>query len=241
MSNETTEVSVEELRVKIREEERKAAESQAKEKLEVWKAEELADLEARQQQLIHEDVEKLVQKYMEEQGPPTADEIQKLLSQEYLEFKVSIRTVVGEADEERVKTIEFVITELPQSVEKQFYKKFKKQIVDLAPQINAWVQKNLDKSVIERVEGFLETVDGGMDLMAEAVVYVLNPRGKKTFITKEWVADNISSIRQWNILQAQADANRLRDFFSLVSRSGREIEMTTKPLSFQQLQEQVRS
>lgn len=240
----TSVVDVDALRLAIRKQERDDAEKHFKELLEIWKATELADLDEKMSFQIQKDVQELVDKWIAEQGPPSKDQIQVLLDQEYATFPLKVRvedTSDNPATETGYTEMEFVITELPQTIEKEFFKKFKKQILDLAPQINAWVQSNMDKSVEDRVRGFLETVDGGMELMAEAVVLVLNPRGKKAYVTKEWVQFNVSSLRQWNILQAQLDASKLRDFFSRVSRSGREIQTTITPPSSQKLREQVRS
>ena len=231
-------VDVDALRAEIRKQERDDAEKHYTQLLDVWKAKELADLEERQAAEIQKNVQELVDKWIADQGPPSQKEIQVLLDQEYAQFPLKVQVF---DDDDKITEKEFTITELPQTIEKKFFKTFKKQIQDLAPQINAWVQNDMDKPVEDRVRGFLETVDGGMELMSEAVVLVLNPRGKKDFVTKEWVQSNLSSLRQWNILQAQLDASRLRDFFSRVSRSGREIQMTSTPQSYRKLREQVHS
>jgi len=53
------------------------------------------------------------------------------------------------------------------------------------------------------------------------------------------VQENISSMRQWNIIQAQVEANKLRDFFSKLSQSGQQIQMMTQPPSYQALLQQL--
>lgn len=232
---------VEKLRIEIRAQERADAEGYFKEAFEVWKADELVKLEERMSLQVKQDVEKLVEKWIEDQKPPTQDQLKALLNQEYAEFPVKVWAPSQQDDSDKLVEYEFTIRELPQSAEKKFFKQFKDRVLGNANQINAWIQRSIDKPVEEKVAGFLETVENGFDLLAEATVLVLNPRGKKAFVTQEWVQDNISSIRQWNIVQAQADANKLRDFFSQLSRSGRGIQTMTENLNVRNLHQLAQS
>jgi hypothetical protein len=50
--------------------------------------------------------------------------------------------------------------------------------------------------------------------MAEGCVICLNPKGTLAWLDVKWVKDNVSSERIYNILLAQVELNKLRDFFS---------------------------
>ena len=201
-------------------------------KFEVWKAKELADYKAQESEKIQEEVKKLFEKWQSEQKPPSLEEIKTLLEQEYAE--VTIKIPVYDDNDER-KTETFIIRELPQSVERRFYKQFKERLKEKGPELAAFTQANLDQPFEKQLGAFLETFDGAFDVLADAVVLILNPRGKKQEINIQWVSDNISSNRMYSIIMAQVEVNRLRDFFSRVFQSGQKAQTMMMPLNFQQL------
>jgi hypothetical protein len=160
--------------------------------------------------------------FKKSQQPPSPEEITTLLNQEYLKFKVTVPWdepadgSEGEADATR----EFVIQELPQKTEKKFYKMFKEVLIPRAEDIAAITFELLEGDAGKKIIAVLETFDPTFDLMAETCVMILDPKGKNS-ITMQWIQNNISSYRQWNIIYAQVEVNRLRDFFSQLSRSSK--------------------
>lgn len=179
--------------------------------LEVWKRDELVALEQRTEGLIAEEVKKRFDEWQKAQKPPSPDDLQKLLDQEYLEFKVNLQTSDGER--------EFTIVELPQASEQKFYRLFKNKLIQKASVIASIAQANMDEPMEKKFRFALDAIDESFDLLAEACVLVLNPFGKNE-VTAEWIKNNLASNRVWNIVFAQIEANRLRDFFSQISQAG---------------------
>ena len=203
-------ISVEQLRASI-EQDTKAT----------YDAKFVRDIEAFKDRIRIENEEALqvvINEFKKEQKPPSEDEIRKLLSQEYLTFDVE---VPWESANSADRTRKFVIRELPQSVEKKFYRKFKMELIPRASDLGALSFDMLGGDAGKKIVTLLETLDPAFDLMADAVVMVLNPREKETEITRDWVQENLSSYRQWNIIYAQVQINRLRDFFSQLSRGSK--------------------
>jgi hypothetical protein len=207
------------------------------EKFEIWKAKDLAALREENDKKVQEQVKKLFDTWQKEQKPPSLEDIKVLLDQEYGEVPIQI-PIYDDNDEKTIQ--KFVIRELPQSIERKFYKQFKSRVKDKGPEISAFTQRNMDQPFEKQLDSFLETFDGAFDILADAVVLILNPRGKKPQITQEWVADNIASNRMYSIIMAQVEVNRLRDFFSRVFQSGQKASTMMTPLNFQQLQALVR-
>lgn len=204
----------------------------AEQRLLIWKKTELADLQKETDDKVRDLVAEFWEKWKKDQEPPTPEDIQKMLSQEYIEFQLPV--MVG--TEKRI----FVVRELPQKVERKFYRQFKDQIKEYGPQIAAFTQANMGSSFEKQVVAFMDTFDNAFDIIADGVVIVLNPFGEEKQIDRDWVQNNIGSHRMWNILQAQIQVNRLRDFFSQLYQAGQSAEMMTTPLSFQGLRERVR-
>lgn len=210
--------------------ERRKMEAEFQGRFEVWKAKDLAQLKIDQQEEIQDAIKKLYTKWESEQKPPTEEDLRKLLSQEYAEITVKLHLYQSNQVEE------FTIRELPQSIERKFYKQFAQRIKDKGPELSAFVQKNMDQSFEKTLEGFLNTFDGAFDIMTDAMLLVLNPFGKREDITREWVANNISSNRMYSIILGQIEVNRLRDFFLRLFQSGTKAGTMMNPLNFQQLQ-----
>ena len=197
-------------------------------KYEIWKAKDLADLDEKQTAEIQKALEEHFQKMAEEAKPPSDEEIQKLLNQEYATFDVKLQ-VNG-------STVTVAIRELPQDVEQQFYRMFQKAMTDKASDLAALAQSTMDQPLDKKIQAFLNTFDSAFDLLAQATQLCLNFDNKNSDITCDWCKKNLTSFRMWNIVQAQIKVNRLRDFFSQVSHTGKQIQMTQRP-SVQLLQE----
>ena len=179
--------------------------------LEIWKRDEYVKLEQQTESLIAEEVKKRFDEWQKAQKPPSPEDLQKLLDQEYLEFRVKVRIGDGEK--------EFVIVELPQEIEQKLYRIFKNKLLEKASVIASVAQANMDEPMEKKFRLALDAVDDSFDLLAQCCALVLNPF-EKTEVTKEWVKSNLSSNRVWNIVFAQIEANRLRDFFSQISQAG---------------------
>src|ERR1700679_1656772 len=80
-------------------------------------------------------LQEVIKEFKASQKPPSEEEIRKLLSQEYLTFEVIVPWENDGAAEGTTKT--FVIKELPQSVEKKFYKTFKDQLIPRASELGS--------------------------------------------------------------------------------------------------------
>lgn len=206
-------------------------------KFEVWKAKELAALREDDDKKIQDEVAKLFTKWQKDQKPPSLDEIKLILEQEYAE--VSIKIPIYD-DEDQKKDETFIIRELPQSIERRFYQSFKARVKEKGPELSAFTQRNIDMPFEKQLQAFLETFDGAFDILSDAVVLILNPRGKRKVagqdVTAEWVSQNIASNRMYSIIMAQVEVNKLRDFFSRVFQSGQKASTMMMPLNFQQLQ-----
>lgn len=205
--------------------------------LKIWKQTELVEVRKEYEKLMQEGVTKAFDEWKAEQAPPTPEDIQKLLSQEYETFNLPV--VYADEDGE-TKNEAFVIRELPQAAEKKFYRQFKSRVLDKVSMLAAFDQENMNAKFEDKLKAIIEIVDDGFDVLSEAVAIILNPFGKKSHITTQWVQENISSDRQWRILEAQIHVNRLKDFFSNVSLSGQRMMTTMTGPSFQQSQPLVR-
>ena len=204
------------------------------ERFEIWKSTEFADYEKEQTEQLKEIAAEYFKKLEQEQKPLTQEEIQALLEQDYGSFTIAV------TDSETGENKSFVVQELPSAQERIFYKKFKDQLTGKSSQIAALAQETMDLPMDKKIESFLEAFDGFFDLLADAVVLILNPRGKKEFVTQKWVMDNMSSHRQWNIVKAQIEVNKLRDFFSELFQNGMKTQSLTMPANVQTLRQQLR-
>jgi hypothetical protein len=84
------------------------------------------------QQMIVENkkvVEAAIERFRKEMAPPSEEDIQKLLSQEYVEFKIEV-PVKGEIKH-------FTLRELPIAVEKKMFKRVKTILVPFASDLTA--------------------------------------------------------------------------------------------------------
>jgi hypothetical protein len=183
--------------------------------LKVWKDEELDGVRKEYEKVMQAELTRIRTQIEEEQKPPTHEDLQALLSQEYDTFTLPVN--VGKTHEE---TKTFTIRELPQDSELKFYHQFKEKLIEKAQSLKAFTQAGMDMQFEDKAKAVLELIDESLGALADAVVIVLNPFGDDPEITRKWVQSNISSNRQWNIVEAQLKVNRIRDFFSRVSLSG---------------------
>src|SRR6266436_9272897 len=173
-----------------------------------YKAEYAKKLDESQKMLSAENKEAMrlvVEEWRNSQKPPNEQEIEKLLNQEYFEFKITLPDPEKPGEKK-----EFMIGELPQSVEKKFYKRIKDKLLPRMAELSDLTTKLSMNSGEEKIRAIIEMFEPSFDILAETVSIILNPYGKNT-ISVEWVQDNIATFRQWNITLAQERANRIRD------------------------------
>jgi hypothetical protein len=142
--------------------------------------------------------------------PPTHEQVQKILEQEYIEFHITLPFNGG--------TREFTLREMPMAVEKKFYARLKKEIVPISVQLSSLTTDLLQGEAAKKIENAMNMIEPVLDVMAYACSVALDPRGEDTGIDEDWVKSNLSSSRIMAILNAQATCNRMRDFLSILSR-----------------------
>lgn len=144
----------------------------------------------------------------------TPEQLEKLLSQEYVTFPVKVMCT---DDSGEMKERTFTLVELPQAVEKKFYKMFKDKVKPHIARLAELVREVEGGKMDGKIETILELFDPAFDMLAAATAIVLNPYGKQKDVDEKWCAENLSSIRMWNIISAQEQINKLRSFFSRLS------------------------
>jgi hypothetical protein len=154
-----------------------------------------------------ETVNQRMEEWKANQKPLDKEEISILLAKEYIEFSVHIR-VRGE-DSAR----NFTIIELPMEAEERFMKVINSKLVSLLEKVNASEWK-LDGSIAEKLQGLLENIPEAMEGAKEIVAICLDPWQESKDINPDWVKKNLSIYRISNIIIAQVEANKYRDFFS---------------------------
>ena len=188
--------------------------AKANQKAEANKAKELVEVVDQLKKDNAAMMEEELRKIREANKPPDATEMTKLLSQEYLEFTVRVFERKTKAERE------FVIRELPQSIELKFVKSIKKAIVPHLKLISG-VEFQTGTDVASKLQQVIEIIPELMEVLADVCAMCLDPFGDgkvEDRITKEWVQANMGSDRIQKVVLAQGMANRFRDFFSLASR-----------------------
>lgn len=161
-------------------------------------------------------IEKTIADFRKQMEPPKPEDIQKLLEQEYIEFKISIPGKTKGSDK-RLLTIR----ELPQLIEKKFYKRIKEAIVPLTSELEG-MKINLEGAdTFKRILSVLNAFEPTLDVLAYVASLALNPYGEEEDLDEAWIQKNLSSSRIMQIVNAQVECNRLRDFFLLLSQSKR--------------------
>jgi hypothetical protein len=156
-----------------------------------------------------------IEKFRKEMVPPSDADIQKLLEQEYAEFHVELK--VGK------DTRTFIIREVPMEVEKKIYKKIKSILVPLASDLAAVTMNLLEGDAAKKVVQLMNTFEPVLDAMTGVCAICLNPYGEEKEINEEWVRKNLGSTRILKIVTAQLEANKMRDFFSLLFRNTKQL------------------
>ena len=146
------------------------------------------------------------EEWKKSQEPLNAEELKKLVSQEYIEIPVRIPS------EDGVKT--FILRELPKSVEKRFVNLARKTIVPLLEEKSlAKFKWDFDSSMSDKINSLLGLVPNGLDVMADLCAICLDPFEKDKTIDGAWVSQNLSSARIEAVILLQFEVNKYRDFF----------------------------
>lgn len=156
-----------------------------------------------------------IERFRKEMAPPSEQDIQKLLDQEYMEFKVKVR---GDSGVEKL----FVIKELPIDVEKKIYAKVKKILTPFAQELSALSMNLLEGDAAKKVVQLMNTFEPMLDVMISICTICLNPFEEDIDVTEDWVRKYLSSTRIVKIVSAQMEANKMRDFFSILFHSTRQ-------------------
>jgi hypothetical protein len=170
-----------------------------------------ADMTVKNKQILEEAIER----FRKEMAPPEEEDIQKLLEQEYVDFKIEIRE--GPGKEAKVRN--FVIAELPIAVEKKIFKKVKDILVPFASEIASMSMNLLEGDAAKKVVQLMNTFEPLLDAMVNVCAVCLNPNGEDEEINEEWVRNHLNSTRIVKIIVAQMEAQHMRDFFSLLFRN----------------------
>lgn len=171
------------------------------------------DLEEKLREQNKKALSEFMEDYKKQNTPPTPEEVQKMLDQEYPEFRAKIR-LNGSSE-----TV--VLRELPASAERKFVRLIQEKT---APQIREFAKLMLDiLRERETDKGDLDALfknlplDPISDMISEGTAIVLS-HALDRVVKPEEVEASMSHSRQLSILLAQADCNRVRDFFSYAFR-----------------------
>lgn len=156
-------------------------------------------------------VTEAIERFRKEMVPPSEQDIKKLVEQEYMEFDFEVQ-VGGKGSQKKT----FTIRELPQSVEKKMFKKVREKLVPFAADLAGISLNLMNGDVAQKLVQVMNTFDPMLEVMTSVCTLCLNPFGDDKEVTEEWVADHLSSTRIVKIVTAQAQCNKLRDFFSLL-------------------------
>ena len=161
------------------------------------------------------EIKKFEEEERKRRTPLTNDEIKKLLTKEYVKFKV----VVQDEDE---KEHTFTLRELPQSVEIELYEGARNIVTDLVTNYNAISFKVVDADLFQNILSLMDLFEPVQKFLTKCCVLCLDPpRGdppkkKFDFLTESWVSHNLSNYRITAILMAQVEVSKMRDFFSIL-------------------------
>ena len=142
-------------------------------------------------------------------------DIQKMLSKEYVTFKVMLNHGTEDAPVEK----EFTIRELPQKFETAMLLKIKDVLVIGSQKLSGDGLRFEGTDWLEKLNSIMDLMAPALKTMAECARICLDPREKVSWLTADWIVDNLSNYRILAILQAQVEVNKLRDFFSQLFQS----------------------
>lgn len=181
---------------------------EVRQELEVEFTKKLAEIQAESQAQTKELVREKFEEWRKSQEPLGANDLKKLLSQEYETYELKV------LDPETKQSRVFTIRELPKSIEARFIDILRRAILPLLEQ-HQWQEfiSKWDSSLAEKVQAILDMVPNSLDLMCEIAAISLDPF-KTEKIDAKWVADNLSLKRIQAVIFVQVDVNKYRDFFS---------------------------
>ena len=142
--------------------------------------------------------------------PLSPEELTKLLSQEYVEFPVQVRIArngTGVRD--------FVIRELPVAVERKVLTTIQKTLAPRLKELSS-LDWSAEATNLSKLNKMVSMIPGALDTLAECTAICLNPYDEHSDVNGEWVMNNLNVYKMYNVLQAQANASRWRDFFLAV-------------------------
>ena len=212
------------------EEQKDATESALREKLQKEYDTRLEEAIKTTSAQLREENDKVVrehlERYRQEMAPPKPEDMQKLLDQEYVEFKVSLRVPTNDdTSTTKWKERTFTLYELPQKLERQVLKKLKSTLVPFSADLAALTMNLLEGDAAKKIVQLMNAFEPILEMMADIAAICLNPYGEDADITGDWVRENISSTRIAKIVSAQLEANHTRDFLSLLSRGSKLLEV----------------
>lgn len=159
-------------------------------------------------------VEEALERYRKEMAPPSTEDVQKLLSQEYVEFKMEVHIPQSADSPAHIK--EFVIQELPQKIERKIFKRVKDILLPFSEDLGALSIHLLEGDVSSKIIKIMNTFEPAFETMVAVSCICLNPYEEDKEVTEEWVRDHLSSTRILRVVMAQFEVNHMRDFFSLL-------------------------
>lgn len=141
--------------------------------------------------------------------PPSPDELQALLNQEYVEYTLKLKAGSVSRD--------FVIRELSIEVETKLLKIVQKTLGERLTEIGQidWAS---GMTMLEKLERVMSMVPGALETVSDCCAVCLDPYGDSPEINGAWVRKNIGAQRLLAILHAQVSVSRYRDFLSLAAR-----------------------
>jgi hypothetical protein len=178
--------------------------------LEKKKDEELKELAEKIREENKKTIDLAIKELQEKMEPPKQEDIQRLLDQELIEFTLN---VPGKNGDKR----KFVIRELPQKIEKKIVRLAKEKLVPIATDLTGLTMNLLEGNAAQKLENLMNALEPALDVLTDICAVVLDPYGEEK-IDKDWVQDNLTTKMIGTVVVAQFEANRLRDFFLLLSR-----------------------
>jgi uncharacterized protein YeaO (DUF488 family) len=164
------------------------------------------------------DFRKFCEKFEEEERkrrtPLTPEELQKLLNKTYVTFSIELYN----EDQKHI----IVLKELPQSIEKELYRIVKDSLTTLAQETGGISIKDMEGDVLTNISGLMDLFIPMQEILVKCCTLCLNPpKGKEripaiSWLTEDWIKDNLSNYRIVTIILAQVEVNKMRDFFSIL-------------------------
>jgi len=195
----------EQLRPVVYEKATKDVLARLKEDNELRMAKVIDDLYQENEKRIQDNIKQWEEAEAKRRKPITGEELQQLLSQKYATFTVKIWS--------DGKEMEFVLRELPKYYEEMFYGKVKVVLKDAMEKLGGENLRSPSENTWDKIVGLMDLFEPAFNLMAECCAICLSPMDSSE-INAEWVSKNLSSYRIVNIIKAQVELNKLRDFFS---------------------------